>query len=200
MSEYGYVRISSIDQNEDRQMIEMQRVGIKAGNIFVDKQSGKDFDRPRYKELVSRMKKGDVLYILSIDRLGRNYQEIQNQWRKLTKEIGADVCVIDMPLLDTRRDKDLMGTFIADLVLQILSFVSQSERENIRKRQEQGIAAAKARGVRFGRPEKQIPKDFGTIIKSWENGSIGIDEVVAKCGFSPATFYRKLREYRLRRM
>ena len=188
MSEYGYVRISSMDQNEDRQMIEMQRVGIRDSNIFVDKQSGKDFNRPRYKELVRRMKAGDVLYILSIDRLGRNYEEIQNQWRILTKEIGIDVCVIDMPLLDTRRDKDLMGTFIADLVLQILSFVSESERQNIRKRQEQGIAAAKARGVRFGRPEKPTPKDFGTIIKSWESGNITFDEAVRKCGFSPATF------------
>lgn len=197
---YGYVRISSIDQNEDRQMIEMEKAGIKEDMIYVDKQSGKDFNRPRYKEMVSRLQEGDVLYILSIDRLGRNYEEIQNQWRILTKEIGVDVCVIDMPLLDTRRDKDLMGTFIADLVLQILSFVSQSERENIRKRQEQGIAAAKARGVRFGRPEKPIPKDFATIIKSWERGNISFDEAVEKCGFSSATFYRRLREYRMRRM
>ena len=199
MREYGYVRISSIDQNEDRQMIEMEKAGIREDMIYVDKQSGKDFNRPRYKEMVSRLEEGDVLYILSIDRLGRNYEEIQNQWRILTKEIGIDVCVIDMPLLDTRRDKDLMGTFIADLVLQILSFVSESERQNIRKRQEQGIAAAKARGVRFGRPEKPTPKDFGTIIKSWESGNISFDEAVRKCGFSPATFYRKLREYRLRK-
>lgn len=196
---YGYVRVSSIEQNEERQLIELNKVGIDSNNIFIDKQSGKDFNRPQYKELVSRLKEGDVLYILSIDRLGRNYEEIQNQWRILTKEIGIDVCVIDMPLLDTRRDKDLMGTFIADLVLQILSFVPESERENIRKRQEQGIAAAKARGVRFGRPEKPTPKDFGTIIKSWEKGKITFDEAVAKCGFSSATFYRKLREYRLRR-
>lgn len=194
---YGYVRISSVDQNEDRQMIELQKVGIAEDYIFVDKQSGKDFDRPQYQEMVKKIKEGDVLYVLSIDRLGRNYEEIQKQWRILTKEIGADVCVIDMPLLDTRRDKDLMGTFIADLVLQILCFVAQSERENIRKRQEQGIAAAKARGVRFGRPEKAVPEEFGAIVKDWESGNIKFDEAVKRCGFSEATFYRRLREYRM---
>ena len=196
---YGYVRISSMDQNEDRQMIAMNDVGVLESNIFIDKQSGKDFNRPEYMKMCRLLKEGDLLYILSIDRLGRNYEEIQNQWRILTKEIGIDVSVIDMPLLDTRRDKDLMGTFIADLVLQILSFVSESERENIKKRQEQGIAAAKASGVRFGRPEKPVPDDFGTIIKSWEKGKISFDEAVAKCGFSSATFYRKLREYRLQK-
>ena len=196
---YGYVRISSMDQNEDRQMIAMNDVGVLESNIFIDKQSGKDFNRPEYMKMCRMLKEGDLLYILSIDRLGRNYEEIQNQWRILTKEIGVDVSVIDMPVLDTRRDKDLMGTFIADLVLQILSFVSESERENIKKRQEQGIAAAKARGVRFGRPEKPVPDDFGTIIKSWEKGKISFDDAVAKCGFSSATFYRKLREYRIQK-
>ena len=193
---YGYVRISSVDQNEDRQMIELQKVGIAEDYIFVDRQSGKDFDRPQYQEMVKQIREGDVLYVLSIDRLGRNYEEIQKQWRILTKEIGADICVIDMPLLDTRRDKDMMGTFIADLVLQILSFVSESERENIRKRQEQGIVAAKARGVRFGRPEKVVPEDFGMIVKEWESGNIRFGEAVERCGFSEATFYRRLREYR----
>ena len=150
MSEiYGYVRVSSVDQNEDRQMIVMQRVGVPEANIFIDKQSGKNFDRPNYKRLIRRLKEGDLLYILSIDRLGRNYEEIQNQWRYLTSELGIDICVIDMPLLDTRNGKDLMGTFIADLVLQILSFVAQNERENIKKRQAQGLAAAKAKGVKF---------------------------------------------------
>lgn len=196
---YGYVRVSSLEQNEERQLIELKKVGVTENSIFIDKQSGKDFDRPQYKKMVSKFKEGDVLYIFSIDRLGRNYEEIQNQWRILTKEMGIDVCVIDMPLLDTRRDKDLMGTFIADLVLQILSFVSESERQNIRKRQEQGIAAAKARGVRFGRPEKPVPKDFVTIIKLWEKGKITFDEAVEKCGFSEATFYRRLREYKLRK-
>lgn len=132
---YGYVRVSTLDQNEDRQLSAMTGVGISADSIFVDKQSGKDFDRPQYLRLTELIRKGDLLYILSIDRLGRNYEEIQRQWRILTKEIGVDICVIDMPLLDTRRGRDLLGTFIADLVLQILSFVAQTERENIRTRQ-----------------------------------------------------------------
>ena len=147
MSEYGYIRVSSTDQNEDRQRLAMKERAVPEKNIYADKQSGKDFDRPQYKRLVKRLRPGDLVYVLSIDRLGRNYEEIQRQWRMLTKEIGADICVIDMPLLDTRNGEDLMGTFIADLVLQILSFVAQSERENIKKRQAQGIAASKARGV-----------------------------------------------------
>ena len=165
--------------------------------MFVDKQSGKDFDRPNYKRLVRRVREGDLLYILSIDRLGRNYEEIQNQWRILTKEKKIDIVVIDMPLLDTRRGKDLMGTFIADLVLQILSFVAQSERERIRERQAQGIAAAKARGVRFGRPEKVLPDDFPKMVEDWEKNTLLLSELVKKCEFSEATFYRKLRELRL---
>lgn len=195
---YGYVRVSTIDQNEDRQMIEMQSVGVSDNNIFIDKQSGKTFDRPNYKRLVRRLKKGDLLYILSIDRLGRNYEEIQNQWRILTKEKGIDIVVIDMPLLDTRQGKDLMGAFIADLVLQILSFVAQSEREKIRERQEQGIAAAKARGVRFGRPEKKVPEDFEQLVIAWEKKQMTMTELLQKCDISEATFYRRLRELRLR--
>lgn len=194
---YGYVRVSSIDQNEDRQMIAMSDNNVPKGNIYIDKQSGKDFERPQYKKLVKKLKEGDLLYILSIDRLGRNYEDIQKQWRILTKDIGIDICVIDMPLLDTRNGKDLMGTFIADLVLQILSFVAQSERENIKKRQAQGIAAAKAKGVKFGRPEIAIPDDFGKLIKQWEKKQIYIDELLSLCNMSEATFYRKLREYRL---
>lgn len=143
----------------------MAQQHIPGKNLYMDKQSGKDFNRPNYKRLLRRLKPGDVLFILSIDRLGRNYEEIQNQWRILTKEKGEDICVIDMPLLDTRQGKDLMGTFIADLVLQILSFVAQSERENIRKRQAEGIAAAKAKGVRFGRPEIAMPDNFGEIVR-----------------------------------
>lgn len=197
MSIYGYVRVSSIDQNEDRQMIALKNVSVPEKNIFIDKQSGKDFERPNYRKLVKKMKSGDLLYILSIDRLERNYEEIQFQWRVLTKEIGIDVCVLDMPLLDTRNGKDLMGTFIADLVLQILSFVAQSERENIRKRQAEGIAAAKARGVRFGRPEKEVPEDFGTIIKAWEQKKLPFSEALQRCKMSEATFYRRLREYRI---
>ena len=165
---YGYIRVSSTDQNESRQLIGLTEIGVCEKNIFIDKQSGKDFNRPQYQKLLKKLKNGDLLYILSIDRLGRDYEEIQNQWRILTKEKGIDICVLDMPLLDTRQGKDLMGTFIADLVLQILSFVAQSERDNIRKRQEQGISAAKAKGVRFGRPEKPIPEDFETLIYNWK--------------------------------
>lgn len=194
---YGYVRVSSIDQNEDRQLIVMDENNVPSKNVYIDKQSGKDFERPQYKKLVKKLKPGDLLYILSIDRLGRNYEDIQKQWRILTKDIGIDICVIDMPLLDTRNGKDLMGTFIADLVLQILSFVAQSERENIKKRQAQGIAAAKAKGVKFGRPEKDIPDDFGRIIKEWEQKRLPFTEVLKLCNMSEATFYRKLREYRL---
>lgn len=194
---YGYVRVSSTDQNEDRQMMALSSCDIPPKNIYMDKQSGKDFDRPGYKKLMRKLKAGDLLYVPSIDRLGRNYEEIQNQWRILTKEIGVDICVLDMPLLDTRQGKDLMGTFIADLVLQILSFVAQSERENIKKRQAEGIAAAKARGVKFGRPEVKTPDDFVKIIKQWEKKQIPIAEVTRLCNMSRATFYRKLREFRL---
>lgn len=165
MKEYGYVRVSSLDQNEERQMVEMRKLGIAEENIYKDKQSGKDFNRPMYQKLLRKLKKGDVLYILSIDRLGRNYEEIQSQWRFLTREKEADISVIDMPLLDTRRGKDLMGTFLADIVLQVLSFVAQNERENIRKRQAQGIAAAKAKGMKFGRPVKKAPPNFPEIVE-----------------------------------
>ena len=198
MTEYGYVRVSSTDQNEERQISALREKQILQKNIYKDKQSGKDFERPQYKKMLKRLKAGDLLYILSIDRLGRNYKEIQNQWRILTKEIGAYICVIDMPLLDTRNGKDLMGTFIADLVLQILSFVAQSERENIRKRQAQGIAAAKKRGVRFGRPEKTMPEGFAETVKLWEKKEIDIKAVLEMCGLKEATFYRRLREYRMK--
>ena len=194
---YGYVRVSSFDQNEDRQMVAMHNAGVPEDYIFMDKQSGKDFERPNYKRMVELLQARDLLYILSIDRLGRNYKDIQDQWRILTKEIGVDICVIDMPLLDTRSGKDLMGTFIADLVLQILSFVAQSERENIKKRQAQGIAAAKARGVRFGRPEAPLPDDFETIVKSWEKGALSTADALQKCNMSESTFYRKRREYHI---
>lgn len=194
---YGYVRVSSTDQNEDRQLLAMQSRDVPKRNIYTDKQSGKDFNRPQYRNLLKRLKRGDLLYVLSIDRLGRNYEDILAQWRVLTKEIGIDICVLDMPLLDTRNGKDLMGTFIADLVLQILSFVAQNERENIRKRQAQGIAAAKAKGVKFGRPEIAVPEDFGQIVKAWERGQTPLSAVLKQCGMSEATFYRRLREYRL---
>ena len=198
MEIYGYVRVSSTDQNEERQLIALREKGVDDKNVYMDKQSGKDFDRPQYKKLLRKMKQGDLLYILSIDRLGRNYEEIQSQWRVLTKEKGIDICVIDMPLLDTRQGKDLMGTFIADLVLQILSFVAQSERENIRKRQEQGIAAAKAKGVKFGRPEKEVLDNFARLVSDWEKKKIPLSEVIKQCNMSEATFYRRLREHRIK--
>ena len=194
---YGYVRVSSTDQNEDRQMLEMQRLKIKKKNIYIDKQSGKDFNRPSYQRLLGKLKKGDLLYVKSIDRLGRNYKEIQDQWRAVTKEMEVDVVVIDMPLLDTRVYKDLMGTFIADLVLQVLSFVAENERVNIRKRQEEGIKAAKLKGVMFGRPMIKVPDNFGSLVKQWERGHIRAEDVAKECDMSIATFYRRLREYRL---
>ena len=196
MKIYGYARVSSADQNEERQLLSLRDVGVPSKNIFIDKQSGKDFERPHYKRLVNKLQNGDLLYIHSIDRLGRNYEEIQNQWRFLTKEIGVDICVLDMPLLDTRNGKDLMGTFIADLVLQILSFVAHKERENIRKRQSEGIAAAKARGVEFGRPRKELPTEFETMIRAWEKNGIPLDILLEKSGISERTFYRRLQEYR----
>ena len=197
MATYGYVRVSSSDQNEDRQMLAMSNLSISASHIFADKQSGKDFDRPNYKALVNKLKPGDLLYIKSIDRLGRNYDEIKNQWRILTKEKGIDIAVIDMPLLDTRLNKDLMGTFIADLVLQILSFIAQNERETTRKRQAEGIKAARARGVRFGRTIKKPPENFGELVKLWERGNLPFEEVLKRTGLKEATFYRRLREMRM---
>ena len=191
---YGYVRVSTLEQNEDRQLAAMADAGVADINIYIDKQSGKDFDRPQYLKMVTKLEANDLVYVLSIDRLGRNYEEIQKQWRILTKEIGVDICVLDMPLLDTRNGKDLMGTFISDIVLQILSFVAQTERENIKKRQEQGIAAAKARGVMFGRPRLKTPNDFVEIVKAWENGVVTTEEVLRRCGFSEATFYRRLKQ------
>ncbi len=194
---YGYIRVSSTDQNEDRQLDAMREAGVPDQNIYLDKQSGKDFERPQYKKLVRKLREGDLIYVLSIDRLGRNYEEILEQWRFLTKGACVDICVIDMPLLDTRNGKDLMGTFLADLVLQILSFVAQTERENIRKRQAEGIAAAKARGVAFGRPMVAQPGDFAEIIQAWEKKQISMTEALALCHMSESTFYRRLRDFRL---
>lgn len=191
---YGYIRVSSQDQNEDRQRIALSQYNIPRTQIYVDKQSGKDFNRPQYRRMVRRFRPGDLLYILSIDRLGRNYEEIQKEWRILTKEIGIDICVIDMPLLDTRQGKDLMGTFIADLVLQILSFVAQSERENIRKRQAEGIAAAKQRGVKFGRPEIPLPPEFHELHKAWRDKKITLRQAAQSCEMPVSTFYSKARK------
>ena len=192
---YGYIRVSSIDQNEERQVRALRAKGVKDKFIFMDKQSGKDFNRPQYKKMLKKLRSGDLLYILSIDRLGRNYAEIQNQWRILTKDIGVDVCVIDMPMLDTRINKDLLGTFIADLVLQIISFMAQSERENIRKRQEQGIAAAKAEGVHLGRPPKPLPENYHIYYQKWEAGKITGTAAAKECGMPLTSFRRKAEKY-----
>ena len=197
MKIYGYVRVSSVNQNEERQLAAMQELKIPKSQIFTDKQSGKDFDRIMYKNLIKKLKRGDLIYVLSIDRLGRNYEEIQNQWRILTKEKGIDICVIDMPLLDTRLHKDLIGTFISDIVLQILSFVAQSERENIKKRQAEGIKAARARGVHMGRPIKRPPNNFEILAKKWSQGKLTTTELIEQTGMTETTLYRRLREHKI---
>lgn len=192
---YGYVRVSTEEQNEDRQIIAMREIGVPEENIYMDKQSGKDFERPQYRCLVRRMKKNDLLYIKSIDRLGRNYEEIQNQWRILTKEKGVDICVIEMPLLDTRRGRDLVGTFLSDIVLQVLSFVAENERTNIRQRQAEGIAAAKARGVRFGRPSTPLPPNFLDVYQRWRAKKISVNQAAAECRMPRSTFFYRAKMY-----
>lgn len=185
---YGYVRVSTKEQNEDRQLIALQEVNVPFKNIFVDKQSGKDFNRPQYKRLLKKIKSGDLLCIKSIDRLGRNYEEIQKQWRIITKDKRVDIQVIDMPLLDTRRGKDLLGTFISDLVLQLLSFVAENERTTIKQRQAEGIAVAKAKGIRFGRPPKPLPENFYEVYIRWKHGEITGTAAAKKCGMPLSTF------------
>ena len=200
MDVYGYIRVSSVDQNEDRQMITLHEVGVPEKNIYLDKQSGKDFDRPMYKRLLRRLKPDDVLYIKSIDRLGRNYEEIQNQWRLLTKEKKVDIVVMDMPLLDTRRGKDLMGTFLSDIVLQVLSFVAENEHTNIKQRQAEGIAAAKAKGVRFGRPPKPLPENFHQVYQQWKAGKITGVTAAKACGMPMSTFRYRAEIYEKAKM
>lgn len=195
MAEYGYIRVSSRDQNEERQLIAMRELKIPGTHIFTDKQSGKDFDRPQYRRLVRRLKKDDILYIKSIDRLGRNYKEILEQWRVLTKEREVDIVVLDMPLLDTRRGKDLMGTFLSDIVLQVLSFVAENERANIRQRQAEGIAAAKARGVSFGRPPRPLPENFREVHRQWRNKKITLRQAAEACRMPEGTFYAKAAKF-----
>ncbi|MGA6362599.1 recombinase family protein [Faecalibacterium prausnitzii] len=192
---YGYIRVSTRDQNEDRQLIALRELHIPEKNIFIDKQSGKDFNRPQYKRLVRKLKKDDLLYIKSIDRLGRNYAEILEQWRLLTQTKSIDIVVLDMPLLDTRRGKDLMGTFLSDIVLQVLSFVAENERINIRQRQAEGIAAAKARGIRFGRPPKPLPENFHQIYQQWKNGKITGTAAAKLCGMPLSTFRYRAEVY-----
>ena len=193
---YGYIRVSTREQNEDRQILALKELSIPEKNLFIDKQSGKDFERPQYRKMVRKLKKDDLLYIKSIDRLGRNYSEILEQWRILTKEKGIDIVVLDMPLLDTRRGKDLLGTLLSDIVLQVLSFVTENERTNIRQRQAEGIAAAKANGMKFGRPVIKAPDNFPDIVQRWESGTIRAREAAELCGMCESTFYHRLREYR----
>ena len=195
MSVYGYIRVSSKDQKEDRQQIALKEVGVERQNIYVDKQSGKDFNRPQYKKMLRKLKKDDLLYIKSIDRLGRNYEEILQQWRILTKEKGVDIVVLDMPLLDTRRGKDLMGTFLADIVLQVLSFVAENERTNIKQRQAEGIAAAKAQGIKFGRPPLPLPDNFYEVHKAWRSKKITLKQAAEACNMPVGTFYGKARKF-----
>ncbi len=192
---YGYIRVSSKDQNEDRQLIALNEVGVERKNIYLDKKSGKDFDRPQYKKLLRKLKKDDLLYIKSIDRLGRNYEEILQQWRVLTKEKGIDIVVLDMPLLDTRRGKDLMGAFLSDIVLQVLSFVAENERTNIKQRQAEGIAAAKAKGVKFGRPPLPLPDNFYEVHKAWRSKKLTLKEAANACNMPVGTFYGKARKF-----
>mgnify|MGYP001072711221 CR=1 FL=1 len=215
MNIYGYIRVSSRDQNEDRQLLSLKRIGVLEKNIYLDKQSGRDFNRPQYRKMVRKLKKDDLLYIKSIDRLGRNYEEILEQWRVLTKEKGVDIVVLDMPLLDTRRGKDLMGTFLSDIVLQVLSFVAENERSNIKQRQAEGIAVAKAKGVRFGRPPKPLPKgiaaakakgvkfgrpsrsvpdNFDEVHREWREKKITLKEAAKACDMPVGTFYGKIRK------
>lgn len=191
---YGYIRVSTREQNEDRQRIALSACHIPPKNLYMDKLSGRDFNRPAYRRLLKKLKPGDLLIVKSIDRLGRNYDEILEQWRIITKVRQADVLVLDMPLLDTRQSRDILGSFIADLVLQILSYVAHTERENIHQRQAEGIAAAKTRGVRFGRPVKEFPPDFDALFASWRSGEISGGELAARCDMALGVVYRKLRQ------
>ncbi len=195
MKIYGYMRVSTREQNEDRQRIALLEMGVPEQNIYMDKQSGKDFDRPQYKRLLRKLGEDTVLFVKSIDRLGRNYADLNEQWRIITKEKGADIVVIDMPILDTRREKNLLGTFISDIVLALLSYVAENERANIRQRQAEGIAAARERGVKFGRPPLPIPDNFHKAHKDWRSGKISMEEAARRCDMPPQTFYGKARKF-----
>lgn len=193
---YGYMRVSTREQNEDRQQIALREEGIPEKNIFMDKMSGKNFDRPQYKKLLRKLKQGSVLYVKSIDRLGRNYADLNEQWRIITKEIGADIVVVDMPILDTRREKNLLGTFISDIVLTLFSYVAENERMNIRQRQAEGIAAAKARGVKFGRPPKPVPENFYLICQQWFSKELTLKQAAVACNMPETTFFEKAKKYK----
>ena len=195
MKKYGYIRVSAKDQNPDRQLIALRECDIKEKDIFLDKMSGKDFERPQYMKLLKRLKKGDLLVVKSIDRLGRNYGEILEQWRKITKEIGADIQVLDMPLLNTdSMHENLTGVFIADLVLQILAYVAETERSFIKQRQAEGIAAARARGVKFGCEKNELPEQFEKYFQMWVDGEISTRKAAEELQMSHSTFYRRCKE------
>ena len=198
ISTYGYIRVSTRDQNEDRQLLAMRELPIPEKNIYIDKQSGKDFERPQYKKLVRRLKKDDLLYVKSIDRLGRNYKEILEQWQVLTQEKGIDIVVMDMPLLDTRQGRDLTGRLIADIVLQLLSYVAETERQNIRQRQAEGIQAARRRGAQLGRQQIEMPAGFHNLARAWHRGEISSRAAAEKLGVSHQTFLRRVKEVRVR--
>ncbi len=192
---YGYVRVSTREQNEDRQLIAMKEFNVAESRIYTDKQSGKDFERRAYKNLIKKLRADDLLIVKSIDRLGRNYADIIEQWRYITKIKRADILVIDMPILDTRRGKDLMGTFLSDIVLQVLSFVAENERDNIKQRQAEGIAAARAKGVKFGRPPKPMPDNFTEVHERWRNKELSLNAAARECGLPPTTFFNKSKEF-----
>ena len=192
---YGYIRVSTREQNIERQLISLIEAGIDQKSIYIDKQSGKDFRRPAYKKMMRKVREGDLIVVKSIDRLGRNYQDIMEQWRIITKEKGADIVVIDMPILDTRRDKNLLGTFISDIVLALLSYVAENERINIKQRQAEGIAAAKARGVKFGRPPVPLPDNFYEVHKQWRDKKLTLKQAARTCNLATSTFFDKAREF-----
>ena len=189
----GYARVSSYEQNEDRQIIALKEMGVPEKQIYIDKQSGKDFERPQYKRLLRELDEDCVLFVKSIDRLGRNYADLNEQWRRITKEKGADIVVIDMPILDTRRERNLVGTLMSDIVLALLSYVAENERVNIRQRQAEGIAAAKARGVKFGRPQVPLPENFDEVCKQWREKKLTLKQAAKACGLAESTFFDKAR-------
>ncbi len=192
----GYMRVSTKEQKEDRQKTALLEAGVQEKHIYIDKQSGKDFERPQYKKMLRKLDKNTVLFVKSIDRLGRNYVDLNEQWRIITKEKGADIVVIDMPLLDTRREKNLLGTFISDLVLTLFSYVAENERINIKQRQAEGIIEAKNRGVRFGRPPITIPENFYEVSRQWKNKEITLKQAAQICGMAKSTFFDKVKAYR----
>lgn len=192
---FGYMRVSTREQNEDRQKTALLEKGVPENQIYIDKQSGKTFDRPQYKKMLRKLNENSVLFVKSIDRLGRNYTDLNEQWRIITKEKKADIVVLDMPLLDTRREKDLMGTFISDIVLALLSYVAENERANIRQRQAEGIIAAKARGVKFGRPSIPLPENFYEVHSLWKEKKLTIKQAAKACGLAESTFFDKAKAF-----